>query len=134
MQPIIPNISINTFVPLLSITTMAESYQSVERRIEQAIDAINTRGIVNKSAIAREFRVSLSRLRSRLDERSFKIEVREMHERRLKSDQKLTLREYLLKLNEISILARLRMIESAAMILLRQDCNNEQSSLSLSSQ
>jgi hypothetical protein len=66
MQPTSLNNSTNTFQLLLSTTIMTESYQSVEKRIGQAIDAINTRQTVNKSAIAREFRVPLQRLRSML--------------------------------------------------------------------
>lgn len=110
---------------------MTESYQAIEVRIEQTIDAINTRKNVNKAAIAREFRVPLQRLRSRLQGKPSKIEVRELHERRLKPDQKLTLHQYLTKLNQLGLPTRLHMMKQIATIILRQDCDLDHSSSSL---
>jgi hypothetical protein len=46
-----------------------------------------------------------------------------VHGRRLEPDQELALREYLKKLDEMGIPARLHIIEQAAMTLLRQDCD-----------
>jgi len=45
---------------------MTSTYAIIEDRIQKAIDVINTRENPNRAEIAREFRVSYERLRSRL--------------------------------------------------------------------
>ncbi len=100
---------------------MAATYAIIEDRIQKAIDAINTRENSNRTEIAREFRVSYERLRSRLKNYQFKTAVRELHNRALKSDQKSALRQYLITLNQLDLSARLHMMQSTANALRAQN-------------
>ncbi len=90
---------------------MTSTYAVIEGRLQKAIDAINTRENLNRAQIAREFNVSYKRLRSKLKNYQFKTAVRELHNRALKPDQESTLRLYLIKMNELSLLARLHMMQ-----------------------
>ncbi len=100
---------------------MTSTYAIIEGRIQKAIEAINTRENSNRAEIAREFRVSYERLRSRLKSYQFKTAVRELHNRALKSDQKSALRQYLIKLNQLDLSARLHMMQSTTNVLRAQD-------------
>ncbi len=86
---------------------MPATYAIIEDRIQKAIDVINTRENSNRAEIAREFRVSYDRLRSRLRDYQFKTAVRELHDRALKSDQKSALQQYLTTVNQLDLSARL---------------------------
>ena len=79
---------------------MAATYAIIESRIQKTIDVINTRENSNRAEIAREFRVSYDRLRSRLRDYQFKTAVRELHNRALKPDQKSALWQYLTTVNQ----------------------------------
>ncbi len=98
---------------------MAATYAIIEGRIQKAINVINTRDNPNRNEIAREFNVSMQRLRFRLKDYSFALAVRELHNRALKPDQKLALHTYIKRLNELSLSARLNLIKSANNLLLR---------------
>ncbi len=100
---------------------MAATYAIIEGRIQKAIDAINTCENPNRAEIAREFRVPYDRLRSRLRGYQFKTAVRELHNKALKSDQKSALRQYLTTVNQLSLSARLHMMQSTANALRAQD-------------
>ena len=100
---------------------MAATYAIIEGRIQKAIDAINTCENPNRAEIAREFRVPYDRLRSRLRGYQFKTAVRELHNKALKSDQKSALRQYLTTVNQLSLSARLHMMQSTANVLRAQD-------------
>ena len=99
---------------------MPESYTIIENRISKAIDALNSRKNAKLSAIAREFNVPRERLRSRVKGVPSKTKVRGLHNQRLKPDQDLALRLYILKLDSCGIPARLHMVKSAANSILRQ--------------
>ena len=103
---------------------MPESYTIIENRIAKAIDALNSRKNAKLSAIAREFNVPRGRLRSRVKGVSSKTKVRGLHNRRIKPDQELALRLYLLKLDSLDIPARLHMVEVAAYSILRQTASD----------
>ncbi len=100
---------------------MAATYAIIEDRIQKAIDVINTRENSNRAEIAREFRVSYDRLRSRLRDYQFKTAVRELHDRALKSDQKSALQQYLTTVNQLDLSARLHMMQSTTNVLRTQD-------------
>ena len=100
---------------------MAATYVIIEGRIQKAIDAINTRENPNRAEIAREFRVSYDRLRSRLRDYQSKTSVRELHDRALKPDQKSALRQYLTTVDQLGLSARLHMVQSTANALRAQD-------------
>ena len=111
---------------------MTNSNKEIEDRINKAIDVLNTRKNVKRIQVAREFNVSVERLRSRLKEKFSLSFVRELHNRALKSDQKLVLHIYLTKLNEINLSTRLHMMKRAANVIRLQDATfiNSLSSLS----
>ncbi len=90
---------------------MAATYAIIEDRIQKTIDIINMRENSNRAEIAREFRVSYERLRSRLKSYQFKTAVRELHNKALKPDQKSALRQYLITLNQLGLSARLHMMQ-----------------------
>ncbi len=100
---------------------MASTYALIEDRIQKAIDAINTRDNPNRAEIAREFRVSYERLRSRLKSYQFKTAVRGLHNRALKPDQESALRQYLITMNELDLSVRLHLLQSTANTLRAQD-------------
>ena len=66
---------------------MDQSYAAVEKRIKDAIDAINTRKNAKHSVIAREFHVPYDRLRNRLTGASSRSEVRGLYHRLLTPDK-----------------------------------------------
>ena len=98
---------------------MPETYQEVEKRISEAIAAINSRENVNRNKIAQEFRVPVQRLRSRLNGNPTASDVRGLHLRKLPPDQEKALHDYFIQLDETGIPTRLHMIEQAANSLLR---------------
>lgn len=100
---------------------MDQSYNAVEARIKEAIDALRTRQKFSRRAIATEFNVPEERLRSRLNGHPPKSEVRGLHNRALTTDQDLALRLYLQKLDQMGAPARLHMIQQTANKILRQD-------------
>ena len=110
---------------------MTATYAIIENRIQKTIDIINTRENSNRAEIAREFDVLVQRLRFRLKDHSSASAVRELHNRALKPNQKLALHTYIKRLNELSLSARLNLIESADNLLLRQNNSRWASSMSL---
>ncbi len=110
---------------------MAATYAIIEDRIQKAIDTINTRENSNRAEIAREFDVPVQRLRSRLKGHPPASAVRGLHNRALKPNQELALHTYIKRLDELSLSARLNLIESAGNLLLRQDNSRWASSMSL---
>ncbi len=113
---------------------MTATYAIIEGRIQKAIDAINTRENPNRAEIAREFRVSYDRLRSRLRDYQSKTSVRELHDRALKPDQKSALRQYLTTVDQLGLSARLHMMQSTANALRAQDFARWNSSALLNAQ
>jgi (p)ppGpp synthase/HD superfamily hydrolase len=97
---------------------MTSTYAIIEGRIQKAIDA---RKNPNRAEIAREFRVSYDRLRSRLRGYQSKTAVRRLHNRALKPDQESALQQYLTKMNELGLSVRLHMVESTTNALRAQD-------------
>ena len=73
---------------------MPETYAEVEERVNQAIIAINIREKVCRNKIAREFRISVQRLRSRLNGHLPSGNVRGVHGRKLAPDQEKALHHY----------------------------------------
>ncbi len=100
---------------------MASTYAIIEGRIQKAIEAINMRENPNRAEIAREFRVPYERLRSRLKGYQSKTAVRGLHYRALKPDQESALRQYLTKLDQLGLPARLHLVQSTANALRAQD-------------
>ncbi len=113
---------------------MAATYAIIEGRIQKAIDAINTRENPNRAEIAREFRVSYDRLRSRLRDYQFKTAVRELHNRALKPDQKSALQQYLTTVNQLGLSAKLHMMQSTTNAFRAQDFARWNSSSLLNAQ
>jgi uncharacterized protein YpiB (UPF0302 family) len=109
---------------------MSFTYSEIEDRIQQAIEYIKENSDAKRALVARDFDVSSQRFRFRLLEKSSASAVREVHDRRLKSDQNLTLVLYFRKLITFDPNSRLNIIKSAAMKLLMQDAS-ESFSLSL---
>ncbi len=70
---------------------MTSTYTIIEGCIQKIIEAINTYENSNYVEIARKFHVSYERLWSKLKNYQFKTAVQELHNRALKSDQKLAL-------------------------------------------
>ncbi len=93
---------------------MAERYESIEERIQLAIDAINTRKITVRAQIAREFDVPLQRLRFRLKGHPPASAVPGLHNRKLDPDQDLALHTYCKNLDELGLPIRLHTVERAA--------------------
>ena len=58
-------------------TTMPETYEEVEKRISEAIAAINSRENLNRNKIAQEFVVPVQRLRSRTCEQRYEDYITE---------------------------------------------------------
>ncbi len=100
---------------------MAATYAIIESRIQKAIDIINTCENSNRAEIACEFHVLYDRLRSRLRDYQFKTAVQELHNRALKSDQKSALQQYLITVNQLSLSARLHMMQSMTNVFCAQD-------------
>ena len=98
---------------------MPETYEEVEKRISEAIAAINLRENVNRNKIAQEFRVPVQRLRSRLNGNPSARDVRGLHLRKLAPDQEKALHDYFVQLDKTGMPARLHMIEQAPNSLLR---------------
>jgi hypothetical protein len=92
---------------------MSFIYVVIENRIQQAIEYIKKNSDAKRAKVARDFDVSLQRLRFRLLEKSFASAVREVHDKRLTSDQNLTLMIYIRKLIIFDLNSRLNIITSA---------------------
>ena len=99
---------------------MPDTYQDVESRIKQALEALSTRPDAKLCEIAVEFHVPLGRLRSRQAGAPSKSEVRGLHNRALKPDQELALHMYLSKLDQIGASARIHMVRKAVNVLIQQ--------------
>ena len=102
---------------------MDQSYSAVESRIQDAINALNTRTNAKVKAIAREFKVPYDRLRNRLAGAPSKSEMRGLHNRLLTPDQDLALVLFYERLSNAGTPARLNSIKSEANRLLRQTCD-----------
>ncbi len=100
---------------------MTATYAIIESCIQKTIDVINMYDNSNQVEIAREFDVLMQRLQFRLKDHSSASAIQELHNRALKSDQKLALHTYIKRLNELSLSASLNLIESADNLLLRQN-------------
>ena len=81
---------------------MAESYQEIEDRIDDAIDALNSAECPNISKTARKFDVPEQRLRRRFKGIQNKIQCGGKN-RRLNEDQELVLCHYLDRLDESGV-------------------------------
>lgn len=102
---------------------MDMSYAAVESRIQEAIDAFNTRQNAKISSLAQEFHVPYQRLRNRLGGAPSKSDIRGLHNRRLKPDQELALTLFYQRLSNAGTPARLNSIKNEANRLLLQDCD-----------
>ena len=102
---------------------MPESYVKVEKRIAQAVHAMQTRKNPMRSKIAREFQVSVEQFRSRLEGKASKSTVRGLHNRKLSPDQDKALHDYFVQLDNSGMPARIRMVEQAANQLLQASAN-----------
>jgi len=100
---------------------MISTYAIIKDHIQKTIEVINTYENSNRVEIACKFHVSYEKLRSRLKSYQFKTAVRELHNKALKSDQKSALQQYLIKLNELDLSARLHMMQSTINTLHAQD-------------
>ncbi len=106
---------------------MPETYAEVEERVNQAIVAINTREKVCPNKIAREFRIPVQRLRSRLNGHPPASNVRGVNGRKLAPDQERALHDDFIQLDKAGMPARLQMIEQAANSLLEMNANSTKS-------
>ena len=88
---------------------MAESYQEIEDRIDDAIDALNEAEYPNIAKTAREFDIPEQRLRRRFKGVQNKIQCGDKN-RRLNEDQELALCYYLDRLDESGVSACPRML------------------------
>ena len=114
---------------------MSAIYHEIEARIQQAVEAIQSRPLpVNRNAVAREFDVPVQRLRSRLNGKPSKSEVRGMHRRALTVDQELALHRHVTRLDQLSIPARIKSIRATANTLLRQTASSSDPNPSVSKQ
>ncbi len=111
---------------------MTSTYTIIEGCIQKIIEAINTYENSNYVEIARKFHVSYERLWSKLKNYQFKTAVQELHNRALKSDQKLALQQYLIKLNQLNLSARLHMMQLTINTFHAQDFSHWNSSSLLS--
>lgn len=93
---------------------MPENYAEVEKRVSKAVEAIQTRKNVCRSKIAREFRVPVQRLRSRLAGHPSKSTMRGLHGRKLAPDQEKALHAYFVELDKTGLPARLHVIGKLA--------------------
>ncbi len=100
---------------------MISTYAIIKDHIQKTIEVINTYENSNRVEITCKFHVSYEKLRSRLKSYQFKTAVRELHNKALKSDQKSALQQYLIKLNELDLSARLHMMQSTINTLHAQD-------------
>ncbi len=100
---------------------MTVTYTVIESCIQKTIDIINTCDNFNQVEIACEFDVLMQRLQFKLKDYSSTSAVWKLHNKALKSDQKLTLHTYIKRLNELSLSARLNLIESTDNLLLHQN-------------
>ena len=90
---------------------MNQSYAAIEIRIQEAINAFNTRNNARIINIAKEFHVSYYRLRNRLQGARSRSQVRRLYNQLLISNQDLALILYYQRLANIDTLARLRSIK-----------------------
>ena len=102
---------------------MAESYQEIEDRIDDAIYALNEAEYPNILQTAHEFDVPPQRLRRRFKGVQNKIQC-EGSNKKLNEDQELVLCHYLDRLDESGVSARPRMLQSAVNSILERVHNN----------
>ena len=100
---------------------MDNSYQAIEARIKDGIQAYHAQKKPNLSAIAREFSVPIDRIKSRLNGTPSKSEVRGVHNRLLTPEQDVALTQYFHRLVNNGAPPRLNQIKSEAIRLLRLD-------------
>jgi hypothetical protein len=100
---------------------MPDTPQEIEARIQLAIYHLEKNPNAKRAKIARQFDVSLQRLRSRLNGAPPASDVRGLHGRRLSPDQDLALIIYLRRMISLGLHPRLHMIESTGNKLLRQE-------------
>jgi hypothetical protein len=74
---------------------MSATRIEIEGRIEKAIQHLKKNSNAKRAKVAREFDVPLGRLRSRLENKSSLSAIRDVHERRLSSEQDMTLVLYI---------------------------------------
>jgi predicted transcriptional regulator len=110
---------------------MSFSCAEIETRINQAMNHLTKNPCTKVARVTREFNVSVQRLRRRMRDIQSASDVREMHERRLKSDQNLVLKIYIRKLIQFDLHSRLNVIKSAATKLLMQNASESSSFSSL---
>jgi hypothetical protein len=106
-----------------------ESYESIEARIQEAIDDLEKRDEEkpNLAAAAREFEIPITRLRARWNGRRSKCDVPGPN-KRLSEDQELAVCLYLDRLDDIGTCARKKMVTSCANAILadaHEDPNTE---------
>ncbi|KAA8909971.1 hypothetical protein FN846DRAFT_905340 [Sphaerosporella brunnea] len=89
----------------------AESYKSVETRIQAAIEVLRKRDVVNIAATAREFNLPEQRLRARWNGRLAKSDLPGPN-KRLTEAQELAVCMYLDRLDAIGAQARMKMVTS----------------------
>jgi hypothetical protein len=96
-----------------------ESYESIETRIQEAIDVLQERDEEkpNLSAAAREFEVPMQRLRARWNGRRSKCDVPGPN-KKLTGDQELAVCLYLDRLDAIGTCARKKMVTNCANAIL----------------
>lgn len=100
---------------------MSIIYKEIEHRIELAVVHMFKNPEAKRAKVARQFDVPLQRLRSRLADKPFKSMVRDIHGRRLTSDQYHALKLYLRKMIDFGLHPRLNVIKIVGMKLLLQN-------------
>jgi hypothetical protein len=109
---------------------MSFSCAEIETRINQTMNHLTKNLCTKVARMTREFNVSVQRLRRRMRDIQSASDVREMHERRLKSDQNLILKIYIRKLIQFDLHSRLNVIKSATTKLFMQNASESSSSFS----
>ena len=99
---------------------MSAEYKATELRIQQAVAYMAKNPEAKRAKVARQFDVPVPRLRSRLEGKPSKSQVRGLHLKRLSLDQETALEIYLKKMIDFGLHPRLNVIQSAATKLLLQ--------------
>ena len=97
---------------------MPKTYAQVEKRVNQAIDAIQMRGKVNRNKIAKEFCVLVQKLQLQLNKHLSATTVQEVHGKCLAPNQEKALHAYFVQLDKSGMPTHLHMIEQVANLLL----------------
>ena len=95
-----------------------ESYQKVEIRISDAIDALHEDWYINCAQTAKTFQMSVRRLQRRWNEFNSKSSRLSIN-KALSNEQEMTIHQYIEQLDKINMCVRSRMIIDAANHLLR---------------